>query len=155
MNEPKKKYHVLARGVITSAEYILVAHCIGMDNTFLPGGHVEFNEGIKTSLEREIQEELGLESQVGQYLGLVEADFELPDPYHQEINHLFTVSISELNHTYNPVSKEKHLEFYWVHVNEMENHNLQPYHVRTIIKDHMNKTLKGPYFLSTFDETNR
>ena len=153
MNEPKKKYHVLARAVITSADYVMVAHCIGMDNTFLPGGHVEFHEGITTSLEREIQEELGLDSQVEQYLGLVETDFNLLDVYHQEINHLFAVSIPNLNHTHNPTSKEEHLEFYWVHVNELEKHNLQPYHVRTIIKDYINETLKGPYFLSTFNET--
>lgn len=155
MNEPKKTYHVLARGIITSADYVLVAHCIGMDNTFLPGGHAEFNEGIKTSLVREIKEELGLDSQVEQYLGLVEADFELPDIYHQEMNHLFAVSIPELNYTCNPTSKENHLEFYWVHVNEMDNHNLQPYHVRTIIKDYMSEKLNESYFLSTFDETDR
>lgn len=27
-----EKYHVLARGIILSHNYLLVAHCIGMDN---------------------------------------------------------------------------------------------------------------------------
>lgn len=52
MDNTKKKYHVLARGVIVSSDYILVAHCIGMDNTFLPGGHVEFNEGNRNAASR-------------------------------------------------------------------------------------------------------
>ncbi len=42
-DEKNQKYHVLARAVILSGEYLLVAHCIGMENTFLPGGHVEIN----------------------------------------------------------------------------------------------------------------
>jgi len=151
MNGANKKYHVLARGIIVSSGYILVAHCIGMDNTFLPGGHVEFNEGIKTTLSREIEEELGLHSVVKKYLGTVEADFETPDTYHQELNHLFIVDIPELHHKNNPKSKEKHLEFYWIHIDDMADHNLQPYPVRTIIKQYISNNVQGPFFLSTFD----
>lgn len=60
-----QKYHVLARGVILSDGNLLIAHCKGMDNTFLPGGHVEFKEGMRTTLSREIKEEFGQESIVG------------------------------------------------------------------------------------------
>ncbi len=34
------KFHYLVRGVIRSGEHFLLAHQIGADNTFLPGGHV-------------------------------------------------------------------------------------------------------------------
>nr|WP_155606343.1 NUDIX domain-containing protein [Paenibacillus timonensis] len=54
----------MARGVILTERHLLVAHCKGMDNTFLPGGHVEFQESIRSSLYREIKEELGLSSEV-------------------------------------------------------------------------------------------
>ncbi|SDG36225.1 hypothetical protein SAMN04488542_13812 [Fontibacillus panacisegetis] len=54
--EQPRKYHVLARGVILTDKYLLVAHCIGMDNTFLPGGHVEFHESIRTSFENYIND---------------------------------------------------------------------------------------------------
>ena len=155
MNYTNKKYHVLARGVIISSEYILVAHCIGMDNTFLPGGHVEFNEGIKTTLSREIQEELGLSSEVQEYLGAVEAEFEQPDIYHQEINHVFSVAIPEIDHARNPDSIEKHLEFYWIHVNDMEKHNLQPYPVRILIENLIKNNIHGSCFLSTFDNASK
>ncbi|BBH24419.1 DNA mismatch repair protein MutT [Paenibacillus baekrokdamisoli] len=149
-SEKKQKYHVLARGIILSEDHILVAHCLGMDNTFLPGGHVEFREGIRTSLSREILEELGLESEVKEYLGIVEAEFDLEEVYHQEINHLFKTEIQELNYTINPVSQESHLEFYWIHIDEMEVHNLQPYPVRKVIKDYINH-VSGAYFESTFE----
>ncbi|MBP1960986.1 NUDIX domain-containing protein [Paenibacillus aceris] len=143
------KYHVLARGIILSGDCILVAHCIGMDNTFLPGGHIEFREGIRTSLAREIKEELGLESEVKVYLGAVEAEFDQEEVYHQEMNHLFIADIPAINHLQNPESKEKHLEFFWIPLNEMETHNLQPYPVRTVIANYLNQ-VPGPYLESTF-----
>ncbi|MFD2612710.1 NUDIX domain-containing protein [Paenibacillus gansuensis] len=150
MQTPNQKYHVLARGVILSGEYILVAHCIGMDNTFLPGGHVEFREGMKETLAREIAEEFGEECEVGTYLGAVEADFEQEDSYHQEINHVFQVTLPNLPHRVNPRSLEAHLEFYWIHLEEMIEHNLQPEPVRDIVKGYYRRD-PGPFWGSTFD----
>lgn len=155
MDHPNKKYHVLARGVMISSEYILVAHCIGMDNTFLPGGHVEFNEGLKDTLSREIGEELGLSCEVSGYLGAVEAEFEDLDTYHQEINHVFTVKIPDINHKRNPSSKEDHLEFYWIRIKDMEKHNLQPHPVRTLIKNYLENKVQESHFFSTFDDGSR
>ncbi|NOV02216.1 NUDIX domain-containing protein [Paenibacillus planticolens] len=147
--DKKQTYHVLARGIILSGDFLLVARCIGMDHTFLPGGHVEFHEGIRASLAREIKEELGLASEVKTYIGAVEAEFDLEDVYHQEINHLFLADVPAINHQQNPESIEKHLEFYWIPLNEMEAHNLQPYPVRTVITQYVYEGL-GPYFESTF-----
>lgn len=148
--DKRQKYHVLARGVILSGESILVAHCIGMDNTFLPGGHVEFREGMRTTLAREIQEELGLVCEVNTYLGAVEAEFDMEEVYHQEINHLFVADIPTINHQRNPKSCEPHLAFYWIPLHDMDRHNLQPYPVRKVISDYLNK-VPGPYWGSTFN----
>ena len=38
--------NVLGRIVIISKGHVLLAHEIGARNTFLPGGHVEYNEGV-------------------------------------------------------------------------------------------------------------
>lgn len=150
MTNKKQKYHVLARGIIISEGNILVAHCKGMDNTFLPGGHVEFREGMRTTLSREIKEELGQDSIVQEYIGCVEADFDHNDTYHQEINHLFRVVLPKVNYELNPESKENHLEFYWIRVSEMEQHNLQPYPVRDVVVRYLNKE-EGPFWESTFN----
>jgi 8-oxo-dGTP diphosphatase len=131
----KRSFHPLARAVILSNEHILVAHCKGMDNTFLPGGHVEYNEGIKRTLTREIEEEMGLNGRVIQYLGTVEAHFDLDDKFHQEVNHLFLFEIPEINNLSNLESKESHLEFYWVHYKDMKKENLQPYPLRKLITE--------------------
>jgi len=151
MEEQNSKYHVLARGVIIDSGYILIAHCKGMDNTFLPGGHAEFREGIRTTLSREIMEELGQESFVQQYLGCVEAEFQLPDTYHQEINHLFIANLPHITYGKNPISAESHLEFLWIHIEDMDKHNLQPYPVREVIRRYVNKE-EGPFWETTFKE---
>ncbi|RRJ61697.1 NUDIX domain-containing protein [Paenibacillus oralis] len=145
-----EKYHVLARGIILSQDCLLVAHCIGMDNTFLPGGHVEFREGIRKTLAREIHEELGLTCEVKQYIGAVEADYEDQGIYHQEINHLFITELEGADPTRNPVSQEKHLEFYWIPIDEMELHHLLPAPIRKVIKNYVDQA-RGPYFESTFE----
>jgi 8-oxo-dGTP diphosphatase len=146
--EKKQKYHVLARGVVLSGEYVLVAHCKGMDNTFLPGGHVELGEGMRTSLSREIKEELGLDSIVKGYLGAIEADYEYKEVYHQEICHIFEVEMLAVDHTRNPESQEAHLEFYWIPIAEMEAHNLLPLPLRGFIRNFVNRET-GPFFETT------
>ncbi|MFC5406874.1 NUDIX domain-containing protein [Cohnella soli] len=148
METKNQTYHVLARGIILSDDFILIAHCKGMDNTFLPGGHVEFKESIRKTLTREIMEELGQECSIQQYIGCVEADFELPESYHQEINHLFIVALNKINHEVNPTSNENHLEFYWIHKNDMDKYNLQPSPVRDLIMRYINKE-QGPFWEST------
>ncbi|MBA9086848.1 ADP-ribose pyrophosphatase YjhB (NUDIX family) [Fontibacillus solani] len=145
------KYHVLARGVILTDNHLLVAHCKGMDNTFLPGGHVEFYESIRTSLYREINEELSLLSEVGSYIGAVEAEHEDKGVYHQEINHVFITRLENADHRKNPESKESHLEFYWIPLSEMDRHNLLPQPMRKLIENYING-VEGPYFVSTFEE---
>lgn len=37
-------FHHLSRGVLIRNGKLLVAHAIGQNNTFLPGGHIEFSE---------------------------------------------------------------------------------------------------------------
>ena len=66
------RVHVLARAVIERGRHFLLAHQLGESNTFLPGGHVEPEEGLVSCLRRELQEEFGLDVTIGGYLGAVE-----------------------------------------------------------------------------------
>ena len=51
----------------------------------LPGGRVEFGEGLKAAVAREVKEETGLDVEVGRFLGWAERMGEDPDPYHYVI----------------------------------------------------------------------
>ena len=51
----------------------------------LPGGRVEFGEGLKAAVAREVKEETGLDVEVGRFLGWAERMGDRPGPYHYVI----------------------------------------------------------------------
>jgi ADP-ribose pyrophosphatase YjhB (NUDIX family) len=123
------KLHILARGIIKDGSKLLV--CKNNTNTFLPGGHLEFNENLTMALEREVNEELGLECIVEKYIGCMESIWEERNTYNQEINHLFLVKgITQRDEI---KSKEKHIKFCWIEVEDMEKENFLPKLMRNVI----------------------
>jgi 8-oxo-dGTP diphosphatase len=117
---------VVVRGVILVDGCVLVAHCKGATNTFLPGGHVEFGESLPTTLARELMEEVGLCVQVSNYLGAVEHQWIEGDRHRHQINHVFVALLPNLDALPTLESREEHLEFFWVRPSELSQHNLMP-----------------------------
>ena len=96
----------------------------------MPGGHVEFGEFTKTALKRELAEELGVETEMLEFLGVLEYVYESfanKNGIHHEINVIFNVKVKGGIPCENGMeSEEKKLEFLWVKVNELEKFNLLP-----------------------------
>jgi len=124
----KKKKHIeiLARGVFVDGGKILLCHTKGANNTYLPGGHVEFGESAKMALQREIKEELGGKATVGHFLGAVEHSFDQKGRWHCEINLVFEFTIKGLRCSDVPVSQEDYIEFRWVPMRDLREVKLEP-----------------------------
>ncbi len=92
---------------------MLVAEYIG-HHYFLPGGHVEVGESAENALIRELQEELGVNCSIKQFLGVIENQWQDREVLHHEINHIFEIDSEELHIDFVPKSKESHLAFHWI-----------------------------------------
>ncbi|OVE75371.1 hypothetical protein BVX97_04670 [bacterium E08(2017)] len=121
-----KKIEVLARGVCIVNGKMLLCHTKGDENTYLPGGHVEFKESAREAICREISEEMDVSSNAGKYLGSVEHSFKQKGKRHCEINIVFQVDIPEIDSELDPESMEDYIEFVWADIKELAKHRLEP-----------------------------
>lgn len=113
----------VARAVIRWGDEVLLAHRVGETNTFLPGGHVEPSEYARDALRRELSEELGVNSIIGDFVGVIEHKFtDRKGRRYEEVNLIFEASIPGEE----VASVEGHLEFIWAKPGEFKSRNLLP-----------------------------
>ena len=142
--------HLLGRVALISNAHILLAHAIRAKNTFLPGGHVEYNEPAKNAIVRELREEFNGEVQIEGFIGVVEQSFEYHNqPYH-ELNLVFSGRLLNYDYTQIPKSLESHLEFYWQPIDKLKEVNLLPPPLLTIIPSYY-RDRKGSLWTSTME----
>jgi len=120
------KFHYLARAIIFCDGKVLLAHMKGAENTFLPGGHIEFGEKAEAGLRREIKEEIGKDAQDRRFIGAVECAYTDNGQENHEIDLLFEVGVPGLDPSEIPNARESHLEFLWSAPEELRAHNLLP-----------------------------
>ena len=121
-----KSVEVIARGVCVKGSRILLCQSKKASNTYLPGGHVEFKETARMGLEREIDEELGLPSTAGRFLGAVEHSFRQKGKRHCEWNVVFEMAIPGLNDVEEIEAAEDHIRFFWCELDALKPAELEP-----------------------------
>ena len=131
----KKNKHIeiLVRGVCIKKGHLLVCQSKGAANTYLPGGHVEWNERAEVALQREIDEELGVKTGVKEFLGAVEHTFIQKKERHCEINLVFAMVVSSLSPDTTPESCEDWIRFKWIPLSELGRMHLEPRPLRKLI----------------------
>lgn len=141
--------HLLARAVIRKDGHLLVVRADGQSHTFLPGGHHESNEGMETCLRREMNEELGVQATVRDYLGAVEHEWTREGQVQYEINHCFAVDAPSLTPRSKPTPREEYLTFAWVPLDALADVDLQPPPLRRLLAE--NPESPVPWWASTLD----
>ena len=118
------KFHYIVRGIIRDGDHVLLCKQKDGNYTFLLGGHIDFGEGAKAALAREIKEEIGATVTVTNFLGAIENAWD----DHCEISLVFDVE-HNLSKDVTPVPaspEEEHLAFLWVHKDDLAKHNVLP-----------------------------
>ena len=88
-----RAFNLRAVGVIVHQGRVLIHRAVNEDFWTLPGGRVELGEPAAETLRREMQEELGIEVEVGRLLWLVENFFEYSYKRWHEIAFYFEVTL--------------------------------------------------------------
>lgn len=131
--EKGKMIEILVRGVCIKNGKLLVCQSKGAANTYLPGGHVEWQERAEDSLRREIREELGVKAVIREFLGAVEHTFIQKGKRHCEINLMFAVDIPDLLPTKDPAACEHWISFKWIPLAGLARNHLEPWPLRKLI----------------------
>ncbi|PIQ74885.1 MAG: ADP-ribose pyrophosphatase [Candidatus Portnoybacteria bacterium CG_4_8_14_3_um_filter_40_10] len=113
---------IITRAVILDKDKILLCKKKSADYYFLPGGHIEFGETAQQALERELKEELNIETDKIDYIGTIENMFSENGNRHHEINLVFAVKPQ--NHS--SISNEDHIDFFWTGINKLAGESVEP-----------------------------
>lgn len=115
---------IVSRALITRENDFLICRRKGSDYWFLPGGHIEPGENGKDALIRELREERGSEIEISAFVGVIENFFEQNNQKICEINLIFqALELGEMNEK---ASKEDHLEFKFIKLDDFEKENVLP-----------------------------
>ena len=114
----------LARGVCIVDGQVLLCRPKKGGYTYLPGGHIEFGEKGAEALRREVREELGCDSSVGDLIGVVESSFVQHGKPHAEISLVYKLDLAKPSAPL--MSQEDWIEFTWWPVDKIDEANLLP-----------------------------
>ena len=121
MSEIKLERIVMA--LIVNGDKILLCKNLVVGHYFLPGGHIENSESSEVALDRELVEEIGRN-----YTDLKKVT-EVRNTYEKEgkkYDEVFYVYLTKLNNYDNIKSKESHLDFEWIPLEDLSKINFKP-----------------------------
>ena len=141
-----KAIEVITRGVCVIDNQLLL--CFGRKSgiSYLPGGHIDFGETARQALVREIQEELGLASQAGRFLGCCEHCFVQNGEEKSEINLVFELTVDGISPDKPLSATEDWLGFKWHPLDQLATARFEPARLGACLADwlvHPGQHLEG------------
>lgn len=122
----QKQIEIIARGVCIQEGRILLCYGRKSGIAYLPGGHIDFGESGQRALEREMAEELGVESVAGRFIGCCEHCFVQDGEPHAEVNLLYALEVPSLNPDREPQAIEGWIGFMWQPLAQLDEVRFEP-----------------------------
>ena len=149
----KAGVNLIVRGVIEHEGHLLLttpsAHnkSFAQGLYFLPGGHVDHNEGARQALAREINEEMGLEVKESAFCGVLECSWDRKGQVYHEIDLVYRLSLEGLSlaHPPKPLDHGFH-EFVWMPVERLGEITLLPETLKPLIQRALGGEGTQPYY---------
>lgn len=122
---------IILRGIIVHKGKILLNYSRKNNPRFyyLPGGHLEIDETLSSSLNREMKEEIDCGVKNMKFLTLMENFFTDKQGHHHELNLIYEVTLDS-NEPLSIKSQEKNLMFAWLDIDKLANIKILPENIK-------------------------
>jgi ADP-ribose pyrophosphatase YjhB (NUDIX family) len=126
-----KRFKYRVAGLCIHEGHVLLTKAELDDYWILPGGRVELLEDTRTTLHRELIEEIGQKMEVKDLLWILENFFHRDETNYHELSFIYTVSptnstILKNSWTHRTRDGEVEIELQWFDLNHLEHTNFQP-----------------------------
>lgn len=133
------KLNVRAAGIIIHNNKILLHRNIKSDHYALIGGRVTIGENSEETIKREIQEEIGKEVEVIEYISTVENFFEMKNSKYHEILFVYKLEFineedKKIDYILKNMEGKEYLQYEWIDINEIDKCPIKPEVVKDILK---------------------
>ena len=134
------KLNIRAAGLIIHNNKVLVHDNINVDYYCLPGGRVSIGESSAETVKRELEEELGKEVEIIEYVSTIENFFEMDNTKYHEIYFIHRVEFENeedknIEYTLDNIEGKDYLKYKWLDINKIEEYKILPKCIKRVIKD--------------------
>ena len=134
------KLNIRAAGLIIHNNKVLVHDNINLDYYCLPGGRVSIGESSAETVKRELEEELGKEVEIIEYVSTIENFFEMDNTKYHEIYFIHRVEFENeedknIEYTLDNIEGKDYLKYKWLDINKIEEYKILPKCIKRVIKD--------------------
>ena len=145
------KLNIRTAGIIIHNNKILVHKNINKDHYCIPGGRIEIGENSEKAIKREMQEELGKEIEVIDYISTIENFFEMKNKKYHEFYLLYKIEFKneedkKIDYTMKNVEGKEYLQYEWIDLDKIEEYNILPKCLKGILKEN-----KSPVHIIHYD----
>ena len=134
------KLNVRVAGVIIHNGKVLVHKNMNSNHYALVGGRVEIGEDSATTLKREIQEEMGKEIEITDYVSTIENFFEMKDSKFHEIMFIHKAEFKneedkKIEYVIKNIEGKDYLRYEWLEIDKIDEYPIVPQIIKKILQE--------------------